>query len=100
MATAFPSFIYHLSGWFIFKISPLYFDCLILLQFLHLGCSRFWYDITSFHFRLFSLFPLPAADADALACSKDNFCMRGLSNFYPDLTKRIRTSYQSKFYKG
>ncbi|NXW64410.1 STB5L protein, partial [Eurystomus gularis] len=25
----------------------------------------------------------------------DNFCMRGLSNFYPDLTKRIRTSYQS-----
>ncbi|XP_057243900.1 syntaxin-binding protein 5-like, partial [Malurus melanocephalus] len=24
----------------------------------------------------------------------DNFCMRGLSNFYPDLTKRIRTSYQ------
>ncbi|CAH2218752.1 syntaxin-binding 5-like isoform X2 [Pelobates cultripes] len=30
-----------------------------------------------------------------LACSTDNFCMRGLSNFYPDLTKRIRTSYQS-----
>ncbi|XP_065442876.1 syntaxin-binding protein 5-like isoform X3 [Chrysemys picta bellii] len=27
--------------------------------------------------------------------SADNFCMRGLSNFYPDLTKRIRTSYQS-----
>ncbi|XP_027537064.1 syntaxin-binding protein 5-like isoform X3 [Neopelma chrysocephalum] len=26
----------------------------------------------------------------------DNFCMRGLSNFYPDLTKRIRTSYQIK----
>ncbi|KAG8431911.1 hypothetical protein GDO86_019390 [Hymenochirus boettgeri] len=25
----------------------------------------------------------------------DNFCMRGLTNFYPDLTKRIRTSYQS-----
>uniref|UniRef100_A0A8C0K0E6 Syntaxin binding protein 5L n=1 Tax=Canis lupus dingo TaxID=286419 RepID=A0A8C0K0E6_CANLU len=25
----------------------------------------------------------------------DNFCMRGLSNLYPDLTKRIRTSYQS-----
>nr|XP_056703803.1 syntaxin-binding protein 5-like isoform X1 [Euleptes europaea] len=25
----------------------------------------------------------------------DNFCMRGFSNFYPDLTKRIRTSYQS-----
>ncbi|XP_069800701.1 syntaxin-binding protein 5-like isoform X3 [Dendropsophus ebraccatus] len=25
----------------------------------------------------------------------DNFCMRGLSNFYPDITKRIRTSYQS-----
>ncbi|KAM9320903.1 syntaxin-binding protein 5-like [Gastrophryne carolinensis] len=25
----------------------------------------------------------------------DNFCMRGLSSFYPDLTKRIRTSYQS-----
>ncbi|XP_029875554.1 syntaxin-binding protein 5-like isoform X6 [Aquila chrysaetos chrysaetos] len=25
----------------------------------------------------------------------DNFCMRGLSNFYPDLTKRIRTSYQN-----
>ncbi|KAB0391477.1 hypothetical protein E2I00_008397 [Balaenoptera physalus] len=48
----------------------------------------------------FSLFLLPAADAGVLACSKDNFCMRGLSNFYPDLTKRIRTSYQSKFYKG
>ncbi|XP_056649490.1 syntaxin-binding protein 5-like isoform X6 [Monodelphis domestica] len=43
----------------------------------------------------FSLFSLPAADAGVLACSKDNFCMRGLSNFYPDLTKRIRTSYQS-----
>ncbi|KAI4548356.1 hypothetical protein MG293_000686 [Ovis ammon polii] len=43
----------------------------------------------------FSLFLLPAADAGVLACSKDNFCMRGLSNFYPDLTKRIRTSYQS-----
>uniref|UniRef100_A0A8C5PBK7 Syntaxin-binding protein 5-like n=1 Tax=Leptobrachium leishanense TaxID=445787 RepID=A0A8C5PBK7_9ANUR len=27
--------------------------------------------------------------------ASDNFCMRGLSNFYPDLTKRIRTSYQS-----
>ncbi|ELK36448.1 Syntaxin-binding protein 5-like protein [Myotis davidii] len=43
----------------------------------------------------FSLFLLPAADAGVLACSKDNFCMRGLSNFYPDLTKRIRTSYRS-----
>ena len=64
-------------------------------------------NITSFHFSLsfFFLFLLPAAAdagaaADVLACPQDNFCMRGLSNFYPDLTKRIRTSYQSKFYEG
>lgn len=36
-----------------------------------------------------------AADVGMWACLTE-FCMRGLSNFYSDSKKRIRTSYQSK----